>query len=84
MNLNEILQILATVHISYVNTVLRPPGIILPQSNNTQTLCNDVATYFDEKTQLIRMEIHTKLANDEYYSGCVIDSASQRLSKELN
>ncbi|KAI0214517.1 putative RNA-directed DNA polymerase from transposon BS [Lamellibrachia satsuma] len=69
-----------------VNTLLKPPGIILPQSSNTETLCNDFATYFAEKTQRIRMQIHTKLTNDEEYSCCAIDSGSQsqRLSNELN
>ena len=69
-----------------VNTLLKPPGIILPQSSNTETLCNDFATYFAEKTQGIRMQIHTKLTNDEEYSCCAIDSGSQsqRLSNELN
>ena len=69
-----------------VNTLLKPPGIIIPQSSNIETLCNDFATYFAEKTQGIRMQIHTKLTNDEEYSCCAIDSGSQsqRLSNELN
>ena len=64
-----------------VNTLLKPPGIIFPQSTNTEALCNDFATYFAEKTQGIRMQISTKLTNDEDYS---IDSGSQHLSNTLD
>jgi len=48
-----------------VNIPLKPPGIILTQSTNTETLCSDFAIYFTEKTQGIRKLMHTKLTNDE-------------------
>jgi len=67
-----------------VNTLLKPLGIILPQSSNTETLGNDFAIYFAEKTQWLRMQIYTTLTNDEDYSGYAIDPGSQRLSNELN
>ena len=66
-----------------VTTLLKPSGIILPHSSNTDALCNDFVTYFAEKTQTIRMQIRTTLTNDEDYSN---DSGpgSQRLSNELD
>ena len=67
-----------------VNTLLKPPGTILPESSNTEALCNDFATYFAEKTRGIRMQIRTMLTNDEECSDYGIDSDSQRLSSELD
>ena len=67
-----------------VTTLLKPPGIMLPQYSNTEALCNDFATYFAEKTQGIRMQIRTTLTNDEDCSDYAIDSGSQRLSSELD
>ena len=67
-----------------VNISLEPPGIILTQSTNTETLCSDFAIDFAEKIQGIRKLMHTKLTNDEDYFDYVIDAGSQRVSKELN
>ena len=64
--------------------LLKPPGIILPQSRNIEALCNDFATYFAQKTQRISMQIHTALTNEEDCSDYAIDSGSQRLSRELD
>ena len=54
-------------YVRVVTTLLKPPGIILPQSGNTEALCNEFATYFAEKTQGIRMQIRTTLINAEDY-----------------
>ena len=67
-----------------VTTLLKPLGIILPQSSDTDALCNDFATYFAEKTQGIRTQIRTTLTNDEDCSDYAIDCDSQRLSSELD
>ena len=50
-----------------VNTLLKPPSTIQPQSS-TEKLCSDFATYFAEKTQGIRVQIHEKLISDIEFS----------------
>ena len=67
-----------------VTILLKPPGIIHPQSSNTKALCNDIGIYFAEKIQGIRMQIRTTLTIDEECSDYAIDSGTQRLSKELD
>ena len=67
-----------------VNTLLKSPGVILPQSSNSEAVCNDFATYFAEKTQGIRMQIRTSLTNEEDCSDYPIDSGSHCLSNEVD
>ena len=67
-----------------VKTLLKPPSMIRPQSSSTEKLCSDFATYFAEKTQGIRMQIHEKLISGEECSDYVVDVSSQPASYQLN
>ena len=51
-----------------VNTLLKPPSTIRPQSSSTEKMCSDFSTYFAEKTQGIIVQIQKKLISDKELS----------------
>ena len=56
-----------------VNTLLKPPGIIISQSSNTETVCNetmDGVAHVEIKRFKIRMMIFTSKHHLKKYTGC--------------